>query len=146
MHKKAVMVIASASVILALVAGLVVFSQDSFLFGKQKIEVDNVQLYLESQTLTGNSISDSSRTFMSFTVRNLYSSCLTTVGLTINGVNSGALTFELPQGQTRDISLHVPNLILCSSTTYDVKLTFKFADGNHQDFSCTCTTPEFIGQ
>jgi len=88
MNKKAVISIASVSIILALVAGLVVFSQDSFLFGKPKIEVDNVKLYLEPQTLTGNSMSDSSRTFISFTLRNLYSSDLTTVGLTINGINS----------------------------------------------------------
>ena len=146
MNKKAVMVISSASIVLALVAGLVVFTQDSFLFGRQKIEVTDVRLYLEPQTLTGNSISESSRTFISLTLRNLYYSDLTIVGLTINGIDSGQLICQISQGQTQDVPLHVPNLILSSSTTYDVKLTFKFADGNHQDFYCTCTTGESIGQ
>jgi hypothetical protein len=100
----------------------------------QKIEVEDLNLSYDP------------RAAADFTVTNLYDSQLTTIGLTVNGVNCGLSTPNLPAGQAQDESLPLQNVALSSLTTYNVKLTFTWADNTYQDYSGSYATPIFKGQ
>jgi hypothetical protein len=141
-----VVIIAILAVVLALTAGLVLLGLNSSFFTPQKFEVSNIRLTYGTQTLFGYTMSGSFQAVIVFTVRNLYNSYLNTVGVTIDGVNYGLSTLQVPPGQTQEESLPLNNLALSSSKTYSITLTFTFADGKYQTHSGSYTTPQFKGQ
>jgi hypothetical protein len=112
----------------------------------QKIEVKNLNLSYSTPTTLGLNLDSSPQAVVDFTVTNRYNSYLTTVGLTVDEANYGFSAIEVPAGQTQDECLSLGNEILYSSTTYNVRLTFTFADGTYQDYSSSYTTPVLKGQ
>jgi hypothetical protein len=144
MNRK-VAIIISTVVVLASAIGTVLVIQSLFLANPQKFEVSNLTLTYGPQTLYGINLGGT-QSVLRFTVRNLYSSSLTTVGITVDGVNYGMSTLQIPAGQMQEESLSVKNMVLSSSTTYAVGLTFTFADGSYQTYSGSYTTPQFKGK
>lgn len=143
MNRK-VVIITILAVVLALITGFVLFGQNSSFFDPQKFEVSNMRLTYEFNIAPA--LGGSPQAIIGFTVRNLHNSYLTTVGLTIDGVNYGLSTLQVPPGQTQEESLPLNNLALSSSKTYSTKLTFTFADGKYQTYSGSYATPQFKGQ
>lgn len=133
-------IIAVFVVALALVASLVLLGLNPSFLNPQKFEVTNMILTYGSQAYS------SFQSFIVFTVRNLDDSYLNTVSVTIDGVHFGLSTLQLPPGQTQEKSLPLNNLVLSSSKTYGITLTFTFADGKYQTHSGSYTTPLFKGQ
>jgi hypothetical protein len=141
-----VAIITTVAVVLALIAGLVLLGLNPSFLNPQKFEVSNMRLTYGSQALFGYTIVGSFQAIIVFTLRNMYNSYLNTVGLTIDGVNYGLSTLQVPPGQTQEESLPLNNLALSSSKTYSIKLTFTFADGKYETYSGPYTTPQFKGQ
>lgn len=83
---------------------------------------------------------------LTLTVKNLHSSSLTHMGLIIDGVNYGRSSLKIPPGQLQEESINLPDIILTSSRTYTIELTFTFADGTYQTSTRSYTTPQFKGQ
>ncbi|MFX1343449.1 MAG: hypothetical protein ACFFAL_12325 [Promethearchaeota archaeon] len=135
-----IVIIAVLVVALALVASLVLLGLNPSFLNPQKFEVTNVRLTYGSQAY------GSFQAFVVFTLRNLDDSYLNTVGVAVDGVNFGLSALQIPPGQTQEKSLPLGNLVLSSSKTYGITLTFTFADGKYQDYSGSYTTPVFKGQ
>ena len=83
---------------------------------------------------------------VNLTVKNTHNSDLVSEGLTINGQSHNILYFLVPSNETRNITFALQSLSLISLKTYDVQMTFTFADGKQQSDSLHYTTPEFKGQ
>ena len=65
------------------------------------------------------------------------------IGSNVNGKSFGYSTFEVPPGQTKDISLQLHDLPITNSTSYDAKLTFTFEDGVYQVYEQTVTPKKY---
>lgn len=143
-NNKAIILV--TAVILCLICGLLFFTQSAPLFDKQKFEVSNLSLAYGHKTLLGMPLQMSYEPVLSLTIRNLHSSSLTHMGLTIDGVNYGRSTVKIPPGQVYEESISLPDIILSSSKTYKIELTSTFADGSYQTHVQSYTTPQFKGQ
>jgi len=128
-----VAIIAILAVVLALIPGLVLLGLNSYFFNPQRFEVSNMRLTY------AHGIGGYPQVIINFTVRNLYNSYVSTVGVTIDGADYGFSALQVNPGQTQEASIPLNNLTLSSSKTYDVKLTFGFADGQYQTYLGSCT-------
>jgi len=77
-----------------------------------------------------------------YTVENLNNIDVTTVSLSIDGINSGPVSLIVPSGGSVSTSTFLSNEALSGSTTYDVEFVFTFADETYETYSTSCTTPE----
>lgn len=134
----AIIVILAA--VLALIPGLVLFVLNSSFLNSQKFEVSNMRITY------AHGIGDYPQVIINFTVRNLYNSYISTVGVTIDGADYGSSTLQVNPGQAQEASIPLNNFTLSSSKTYGVKLTFAFADGQYQTYLGSYTTPQFKGE
>jgi hypothetical protein len=139
MNRK-VVTITVLTVVLGLIACLVLLGLNSFFFNPQKFEVPNMRITY------AHWIGGYPQVIINFTVRNLYNSYMITVGVTIDGADYGFFPLQVNPGQTQEALIPLNNLTLSSSKTYDVKLTFAFADGQYQTYLGSYTMPQFEGQ
>lgn len=127
-------------VVLASIVGLVLLGINSLFLNSQKFEVLNMGMaYVRG-------IDGYPQVIINFTVRNLYNSYISTVDVAIDGADYGFSTLQVNPGQTQEASIPLNNFTLSSSKTYDVELTFAFADGQNQTYLGSYTTPQFKGQ
>ena len=106
----------------------------------QKITVSNVSIDLGVQSATVNyGVIPPS---INYTVENLNNIDVTTVSLSIDGINSGPVSLLVPSGGSVSTSTFLSNEVLSASTTYEVEFVFTFADGTCETYSTSCTTPE----
>ena len=139
MNRK-IVTITVLTVVFGLIACLVLLGQNSSFLNPQKFEFTNMRLTY------AHGIGGYPQVIINFTVRNLYNSYMTAVGVTIDGADYGFSTLQVNPGQTQEASIPLNNLTLSSSKTYDVKLTFAFADGQYQTYLGSYTMPQFKGQ
>jgi hypothetical protein len=131
---------------IGLVTVVVLVMQNSSVLNTRQFEVTSMELTYGPQTISGVSITGSVQPVIRFTVKNLHNSYLTTVGLSVNGVNQGLQTLQVPPGQIQDESISLKNVPLSSVTAYPIEMTFTFGDGSYQTYSESYTTPQFKGQ
>jgi hypothetical protein len=106
----------------------------------QKITVSNVSIDLGVQSATVNyGVIPPS---INYTIENLNNIDVTTVSLSIDGINSGPVSLLVPSGGSVSTSTFLSNEALSGSTTYNVEFVFTFADGTYETYSTSCTTPE----
>jgi hypothetical protein len=106
----------------------------------QKIIVSNVSIDLGVQSATVNyGVIPPS---INYTVENLNNIDVTTVSLSIDGINSGPVSLLVPSGGSVSTSTFLSNEALSGSTTYTVEFVFTFADGTYETYSTSCATPE----
>jgi len=135
--KKVGVFLGAIAIITVIIVGTVVF----IYFQKTKyIQVSDVKL--------GYSYSLVSQTAVTFTVRNLHSAYILTFGVDIDEKHYGPFPLlpQLPPGQTGEYTCPIQGLVIASSKTYSIKLTFTMADGKYETYSCSYTTPQFKGQ
>jgi hypothetical protein len=133
-------------VCLSLVAVVILVRQDSSFLNARKFEVTSMELTYGPQTISGFTITGSVQPVIKFAIRNLHNSYLTTVGLSVNSVNQGLQTLQVPPGQIQDESISLKNVALSSVTAYPIEMTFTFGDGSYETYSGSYTTPQFRGQ
>jgi hypothetical protein len=106
----------------------------------QKITLSNVSIDLGVQSATVNyGVIPPS---VNYTVENLNNIDVTTVSLSIDGINTGPVPLLVPSGGSVSTSTFLSNEVLSGSTTYNVEFVFTFADGTYETYSTSCTTPE----
>ena len=128
------------AVVLALIPGLVLLALNSYFSNPQKSEVSNLRITY------AHGVGGYRQVMINFTVKNLHSSYITKAGVTIDGEDYGFSTMQVNPGQIQEASIPLDNLTLSSSKSYDVKLTFAYADGQSQAYLGSCTMPEFKGE
>lgn len=138
-NRKKAIIIVTVIAILALVVVVWVFLPRGTP-NSQKIAVSNVSIDLGVQSATVNyGVIPPS---VNYTVENLNNVDVTTVSLTIDGINSGPVSLIVPSGGSVPTSTFLSNEALSGSTTYNVEFVFTFADGTSETYSTPCTTPE----
>jgi len=106
----------------------------------QKIDVSNVSIDLGVQSATVNyGVLPPSA---NYTVENLNNIDVSTVSLSVNGIESGPVSLIVPSGDSVSTSTLLSNEALSGSTTYDIEFVFTFTDGTYETYSTSCTTPE----
>ena len=133
-RKKAIIVVIAILALLVVVWLLFQNTPNS-----QKITVSNVSIDLGVQSATVNyGVIPPS---INYTVENLNNIDVTTVSLSIDGINSGPVSLIVPSGGSVSTSTFLSNEVLSGSTTYNVEFVFTFADGTSETCSTLCTTP-----
>jgi hypothetical protein len=103
-----------------------------------KIAVSNLRIDLGVQSDNVNY--GTSPPAANYTVENLYSADVTSVSLSIDGINSGQDSILIPPGHSAS-AYTVLSSAVSGSTTYAIEFVFSFADGTWDTYSTTYTTP-----
>ena len=136
MNRKIAIIVVIAILVLLVVVWLLFQNTPN----SQKITVSNVSIDLGVQSATVNyGVLPPS---VNYTVENLNNIDVTTVSLSIDGINSGPVSLIVPSGGSVSTSTFLSNEVLSGSTTYNVEFVFTFADGTYETYSTSCTTPE----
>jgi hypothetical protein len=135
-RKKAVIVVIVVSALLGMV-GVVWFMMGGNP-NSQKIAVSNLRIDLGVQS--DNINYGVSPPAANYTVENLYNADVTSVSLSIDGVEFGQGSLIVPPGHS--VSAYtVLSSAVSGSTTYDIEFVFTFADGTFDTYSTSYTTP-----
>ena len=133
-RKKTVIVVI---VVLALL-GVVIWLMMGVNPNSQKIAVSNLRIDLGVQSDNVNY--GVSPPAANYTVENLYNVDVTSVSLSIDGVEFGQGSLIVPPGHS--VSAYtVLSSAVSESTTYDIEFVFTFADGTFDTYSTSYTTP-----
>jgi hypothetical protein len=133
-RKKTVIVVI---VVLALLGVVVWFIMEGN-HNSQKIAVSNLRIDLGVQSDNVNY--GVSPPAANYTVENLYNVDVTSVSLSIDGVEFGQGSLIVPPGHS--VSAYtVLSSAVSESTTYDIEFVFTFADGTFDTYSTSYTTP-----
>ena len=136
MNRKIAIIVVIAILVLLVVVWLLFQNTPN----SQKITVSNVSIDLGVQSATVNyGVIPPS---INYSVENLNNIDVTTVSLSIDGINSGPVSLIVPSGGSISTSTFLSNEALSGSTTYNVEFVFTFADGTYETYSTSCTTPE----
>lgn len=136
MNRKIAIIVVIAILVLLVVVWLLFQNTPN----SQKITVSNVSIDLGVQSATVNyGVIPPS---INYSVENLNNIDVTTVSLSIDGINSGPVSLIVPSGGSVSTSTFLSNEVLSASTTYEVEFVFTFADGTYETYSTSCTTPE----
>jgi len=136
MNRKIAIIVVIAILVLLVVVWLLFQNTPN----SQKITVSNVSIDLGVQSATVNyGVIPPS---INYSVENLNNIDVTTVSLSIDGINSGPVSLIVPSGGSVSTSTFLSNEVLSGSTTYNVEFVFTFADGTYETYSTSCTTPE----
>jgi hypothetical protein len=140
MNRKKAIIVVIAILALLVMVGVVLFMMGRNVPNSQKIGVSNVCIDLGVQSATVNyGILPPS---VNYTVENLNNIDVTTVSLSIDGINTGPVPLLVPSGRSVSTSTFLSNDALSELTTYNVEFVFTFADGTYETISTSCTTPE----
>ena len=136
MNRKIAIIVVIAILVLLVVVWLLFQNTPN----SQKITVSNVSIDLGVQSATVNyGVIPPS---INYSVENLNNIDVTTVSLSIDGINSGPVSLIVPSGGSVSTFTFLSNEVLSASTTYEVEFVFTFADGTYETYSTSCTTPE----
>ena len=133
-RKKAVIVVIVVLALLSVVIWLMMGGNPN----SQKIAVSNLRIDLGVQSDNVNY--GVSPPAANYTVENLYNVDVTSVSLSIDGVEFGQGSLIVPPGHS--VSAYtVLSSAVSESTTYDIEFVFTFADGTFDTYSTSYTTP-----
>ena len=133
-RKKAVIVVIVVLALLGVVIWLMMRGNPN----SQKIAVSNLRIDLGVQSDNVNY--GVSPPAANYTVENLYNVDVTSVSLSIDGVEFGQGSLIVPPGHS--VSAYtVLSSAVSESTTYDIEFVFTFADGTFDTYSTSYTTP-----
>ena len=129
-----------------ILVGIALLGSTSDMFDSQKFEISNTQIVYATYPLFNYQLISSPESYFNFEIRNLHDSDLRTVGFSINNVNMGQYNLRTQPGQTTNEALPIENMDVSSFTTYNIELTFTFADGKFETYTTKYTTPEYKGE
>ena len=133
-RKKAVIVVIAVFALLGVVVWFMMGGNPN----SQKIAVSTLRIDLGVQSDNVNY--GTSPPAANYTVENLYNADVTSVSLSIDGVEFGQGSLIVPPGHS--VSAYtVLSSAVSESTTYDIEFVFTFADGTFDTYSTSYTTP-----
>ena len=138
LRKKAVIAVIAILALLVLV-GVFLFMMGGNVPNFKKIAVSNISLDLGVQSATVNY--GVTLPSVNYTIENLNNFDVATVSVSIDGTNHAQTSLSVPPGHSVSTTTFLSDIVLSSSTNYNIELVFTFADGTSETYSTSCTTP-----